>query len=306
DLIFMDHMMPEMDGVETTRIIRRLYPDYDNVPILALTANAMDGTKEMFLEEGMNDFIAKPIELRTLISKVKQWLPAEKVVKGAPKREKKSPESEAEGKLEIGDLDTDYALKLLGGKPLYLSVLSDYYAAINTKSEKIKKLEEEENWPEYTVEVHALKSASRQIGAMALADLAAEMEKAGNAQDAASIHEHTGKMLWMYLSYEPVIRPFVADKVKAEKEKPTKGEASKDMLLTAFINFREALESLDMDNVENFLEELKSYSYSTESSRYLTSLVEAAENYDIDACEETLTNWEDFLTGKSKIGGGNA
>ena len=70
DIVFMDHMMPELDGVETTHIIRRFHPEYNDVPIIALTANAMNGTREVFLAEGMNDFIAKPVELKTLISKV--------------------------------------------------------------------------------------------------------------------------------------------------------------------------------------------------------------------------------------------
>ena len=81
DIVFMDHMMPELDGVETTHIIRRFHPEYDNVPIIALTANAIHSTMEMFLQEGMNDFIAKPIEVRIFAAKVKKWLPLEKVQK---------------------------------------------------------------------------------------------------------------------------------------------------------------------------------------------------------------------------------
>ena len=80
DIIFMDHMMPEMDGVETTRLIRRFHPEYDTVPIIALTANAMEGAKSMFLVEGMNDFVAKPIEAKNLIDMLRQWLPSEKIV----------------------------------------------------------------------------------------------------------------------------------------------------------------------------------------------------------------------------------
>ena len=77
-LIFMDHMMPDMDGVETTHIIRQLEGDYyKNVPIIALTANAISGVKEMFLEEGMNDFIAKPINVKELSEKILEWLPFE-------------------------------------------------------------------------------------------------------------------------------------------------------------------------------------------------------------------------------------
>ncbi len=81
DLILMDHMMPELDGVEVTHIIRHLHPEYDDVPIIALTANAVSGVKEMFIREGMNDFIAKPIEMRSAVSKLKAWLPPHKVKK---------------------------------------------------------------------------------------------------------------------------------------------------------------------------------------------------------------------------------
>lgn len=76
DLIFMDHMMPEVDGVETTHIIRRMIDGYENVPIVALTANAMGGTREMFLREGMNDFLAKPIEVSEMVAMVRKWMPA--------------------------------------------------------------------------------------------------------------------------------------------------------------------------------------------------------------------------------------
>ena len=77
-LIFMDHMMPDMDGVEATHVIRELEGEYyKNVPIIALTANAISGVKEMFLEEGMNDFIAKPINVKELSEKILTWLPFE-------------------------------------------------------------------------------------------------------------------------------------------------------------------------------------------------------------------------------------
>ena len=77
-LIFMDHMMPDMDGVEATHVIRELEGEYyRKVPIIALTANAINGVKEMFLAEGMDDFIAKPIDFKELSEKIVQWLPFE-------------------------------------------------------------------------------------------------------------------------------------------------------------------------------------------------------------------------------------
>ncbi|MDR2593186.1 MAG: response regulator [Fibromonadaceae bacterium] len=81
DLVFMDHMMPEMDGIEATKLIREMAkenPHYANLPIIALTANAVSGVKEMFLENGFNDFLSKPIDIINLNSILEKWLPKEK------------------------------------------------------------------------------------------------------------------------------------------------------------------------------------------------------------------------------------
>jgi CheY-like chemotaxis protein len=76
DLILMDHMMPEMDGIETAAAIRALPAEkYRKTPIVALTANAVTGVKEMFLQNGMNDFVSKPIEMESLLAVLKKWLP---------------------------------------------------------------------------------------------------------------------------------------------------------------------------------------------------------------------------------------
>ena len=76
DLIFMDHMMPEMDGIETFHAIRKMYGEYyKTVPIVALTANAISGAREMFLKEGFQDYVAKPIEVSQLERVLKKYLP---------------------------------------------------------------------------------------------------------------------------------------------------------------------------------------------------------------------------------------
>ncbi len=152
DIIFMDHMMPELDGVETTHIIRRFHPEYEDVPIIALTANAMNGTREVFLEEGMNDFIAKPVELKVLISKVAQWLPAGKIVRTDKSVIEPSGEQKAE-KVVVGDLDTDTAIGMLGSEKLFWAVLKDFYRVIDKKRKQIKEMETNEEWSAYTIEV---------------------------------------------------------------------------------------------------------------------------------------------------------
>ena len=216
DLILMDHMMPEMDGVETTRIIRRMYPDYKDVPIIALTANAVGGVKEMFLAEGMNDFVAKPIELRVLISKVKQWLPADKIIKsgeGVKKTvitEEIRPSSSVNSEGGAGSfLDVEEALRLLGSEKLFRAVLGEFHRTIPEKSARIQMLYRERQWGDYTIEVHGLKNAARQIGATDLSNLCAELEKAGKAGNEDFIIQTHDEMLEKYKSFEKILDEYL-------------------------------------------------------------------------------------------------
>lgn len=292
DIVFMDHMMPEVDGVETTHIIRRFHTEYDDVPIIALTANAVDGTREMFCREGMNDFVAKPIELRILISKVKQWLPPEKI-QGVYGAQNIPDQTEEKPDIEIGDLDVAYALKILGNEKLFWSVLKEYYRVIEKKVELIKSLEEQEEWTGYTIEVHALKSASKQIGAISLSEKAAAMEKAGNARDTKLIHEKTDEMLEQYAGYHELLAPFCQE----EEEDPAGKESiSEDVLRECFEDMKAAVEELDMDLMEEVIEEMAEYAYEGWQGELFGRLKEAVNEMDVDACEAILQEWESNMT----------
>lgn len=291
DIVFMDHMMPEVDGVETTHIIRRFHTEYDNVPIIALTANAVSGTKEMFCSEGMNDFVAKPIELRVLISKVKKWLPEEKIQKIHAKKITNVTKAQTEA-IVIGDLDTSFAIKSLGNEQLFWSVLKEYYRVIEKKVNLIKSLEEQEDWPAYTIEVHALKSASKQIGAMSLSDKAAAMEKAGNAKDSEAIHKCTDEMLEQYSGYLSVLQPFCEEEEETDLQKET---ASNDVLHQYFEEMQAAIEDLDMDQMEEVIQKMSEFSYESWQQELFSQLKEAVAEIDVDACEEVIQNWESKL-----------
>lgn len=289
DIVFMDHMMPELDGVETTHIIRRLHPEYTSVPIIALTANAIHNTMEMFLKEGMNDFVAKPIEIHILVSKVKEWLPAEKIQKNLIWEEKAKQEKNKLPK--IGDLDVKTALNLLGSEKLYWNVLRDYYRVIEQKVSTIKSYEKAENCPAYTIEVHALKSASKQIGAHDLSEKAAELEAAGNAGNIELIHKKTDEMLLQYRSYIDVLAPYFAISKQDDSDKQTITKEIRDIL---FEKLRCAMDDLDMDAMEGVLEEMKQYRYEEQAKELFEQLQEAVNNIDIDSLEELLKKWEDF------------
>lgn len=206
DLIFMDHMMPEMDGIETTHIIRRMHPEYNDVPIIALTANALENAKGMFLVEGMNDFMAKPIEFNVLLQMVKNWLPKEKIIQ-LSKDEVITREQEEE--LSIPQLDVKEAVRLIGSVRVYKDVLNQYYKNIEKKKQVIQLSYENGDWERYTTEVHALKSSSRQIGAFPLGDLAEMLEMAGKANDISSIRQNHTKLLEQYMDIKEILEPYV-------------------------------------------------------------------------------------------------
>ena len=291
DIIFMDHMMPEMDGVETTRVIRRFHEEYNEVPIIALSANAIEGTREMFLNEGMNDFVSKPIEVRSLISKVKQWLPVEKIQKVEGERLAIAEERSSEP-IIVGDLDTESAISIMGGEQMFWTILEAYYKQIEKKAAQIEDLMQKEDWAGYTIEVHALKSLSKQIGAMELSELAANMEKAGNARDTASIREHTGRLLELYRGYIPIFEPFF---VEEKVDESTKEEASAEVLREQLEVLKDASENLDMDLMEETIKVLDAYHYEDWQKELFDKLKEAVEELDVDTCGEIIAEWEGKL-----------
>ncbi len=292
DIIFMDHMMPEMDGVETTHVIRRFYEEYNDVPIIALTANAVDGTRDMFLREGMNDFVAKPIELRTLMYKIKQWLPVEKVKK-VEGQEAVQIEAPPEKEITVGDLDTKNAIRLLGSEQLFWSLLENYYKTISHKADLIQEMQDKEDWARYTIEVHQLKSLSAQVGATGLSGMAAELEKAGNARDTEYIHTHTAEALEKYRGYLSVLEPYFEQEEQDDVEKE---EMTPEILKGFLEEMLEAAENLDMDHMEEVISNMDRYYYSDTEKALFEKLSDAVEEIDTDACEEIVSEWKELIS----------
>ncbi len=295
DIIFMDHMMPEMDGVEATHMIREKYPEYNNIPIIALTANAIGDAHDMFLKEGLDDFVPKPIEVRNLTSKVKQWLPPEKIkmltadeIK-AQAAESRSDHEGASRTIVIGDLDTDTAISMIGSEKVFRNILKEYHRVMSTKAEMIRSYYEAKDWPAYTIEVHALKSSSRQIGAIELADMAAELEKAGKELDIDYIEAHTGELLDRYESYKPVLDPLFSDETSSDPDKPLIDNA---VLADILGRLRAGAENLDLDVMEAAAEDLEKYSYPAGQEEFVQRIKEAVGSIDTDSCLEILTEWE--------------
>jgi signal transduction histidine kinase/CheY-like chemotaxis protein len=216
DIIFMDHMMPEMDGVETTAAIRALEGEsFRTVPIIALTANAVTGMREMFAENGFNDFLAKPIDISKLDDILNHWVPKEKREINneqltmsneqlAISRERGRERGQVSDGIHqsslliancslstIPGVDTAKGVSLTGGTlAAYRQVLSLFCKDAEDRIPILQKTaESEDTLPAFVTHVHSLKSASASIGAQNISAQAAGLEAVGRAGDAAFIRE---------------------------------------------------------------------------------------------------------------------
>lgn len=298
DIIFMDHMMPEMDGVEATQEIRKVYPEYQSIPIVALTANALAGNKAEFKDAGMNDFVAKPIELDTILTVLKKWLPADKI-KILDKDEilkNVAQNVDTDSGLDgMHFLDTKYALNLLKSEKLYWKVMKDYYHMIDKKHKKIKECEVNEDISIYIVEVHALKSSSRQIGAISLSKKAENLEAAGNRHDLEMIHRLTDEMLEEYLGLQASLAPYFIEEETASDEVASTGEVSADEIKELLQKVKDAIDELDLDQAEEVVEQIAGFHLAGEGQALINRMKESIMDMDIDGCMEVIEQWEGQL-----------
>ncbi|MCH5196562.1 MAG: PocR ligand-binding domain-containing protein [Oscillospiraceae bacterium] len=294
DLIFMDHMMPEVDGIEATHIIRRLMRNYDNIPIIALTANAVSGAREMFINEGMNDFVAKPIEISEITAKLKYWLPPEKIQITSGDEHDNPGLKEAGLPDEIGNLNIEEALRLLGSESLFKAVLKEYYCSIDKKAQSIEHHLEANEIREYTIEVHALKSSSKQIGADELSALAKELEAAGNEKNMEFIRANTAPMLEQYRQLKKVLAPIFPE--VCEHQEGGKPPATREKISELLAELKEALKNFDTLQVDDVIIEMDEFDYPEEHRELFDALKGAAENTDIELCLEIAGEWREILT----------
>jgi signal transduction histidine kinase/response regulator of citrate/malate metabolism len=201
DLVFMDHMMPDVDGIEATRGIREWEESLreqgiarNAVPIIALTANAVVGMKEMFLEEGFDDFLAKPIDISRLDEILDKWVPKSEGVKKIESEDMDDEDEEIENEVfpvPIPGVDTQKGMSITGGtEEFYRRVLALFLQDALERLPRLQTAPETDALRSFITQVHALKSASKSIGADEFSASAAALEAAGKAGNLAFIKDN--------------------------------------------------------------------------------------------------------------------
>lgn len=192
DIIFMDQMMPGMDGVETLSRLREIKKGNKSTPVIALTANALVGVKEEMLEEGFDDFLGKPMDLTELENVLIRFLKELQEEMPEAGREETGFAAETAGRYESlirKGIDVQAGIELCGGEESYLEVLKAFVTNAPVQQRSLSQSLKLGDYRRYTVSAHALKSAAASIGALKLSEISRMHEEAGNKENIAYINE---------------------------------------------------------------------------------------------------------------------
>jgi CheY-like chemotaxis protein len=287
--IFMDHMMPEMDGIETTERIRAIGTDYaKNIPVIALTANAIAGNEKMFLSKGFQDFLSKPINLSRLDAVIRLWVRDKSV-----NSEQLAVDSEDipiarcslfDDNHQIDGVDLSAGLERFGGdSEAYLQVLRSYAANTRDLLDTIVNATNE-NINAYAITVHGIKGSSRGICANSVGDMAEDLEKAAKEGNLVYVSENASKLVH-------AVGGLIADlddmfaKI-SDKAGKSKRSSPDNELLNSILN---ACKIYDMETVETAIKELEKHEYETGGELVLW-LWENVQKFNVDEIIDRLSH----------------
>lgn len=276
DMIFLDHRMPGMDGMETLQALRRQQEmPCVGTPIIALTANAVAGAREEYLAAGFDDYLTKPIDSQRLEECLLRFLPADKVEKGLPQEGQKEEGHEAvlpDWLKEVADLDIEAGINHCGSAEAYLTALTVFAGSLPAMAAEIERFFLAADCPNYTTKVHALKSTAKVAGLTELSERARRLENAGNNGYVNEIKADTPIMLELCREYAKRLAPLAA-----ADEPDVKAEISPEGLAEAWESLREVAQAFDYDSLSYILTELSQYALPQADEARLQAVRQAAD-----------------------------
>ena len=286
DIIFLDHRMPGMDGIETLQKMRNLTVNLNkSTPVISLTANAISGAREQYIAAGFEDYLTKPINSVALENMIIKYLPKNlvQIVTDEP--------AEVEENLNLPDwlgkiqnLDVKAGIEHCGDAELYLDALKVFAEGIKTGADEIQRYFDEKNWKNYTTKVHALKSSARVIGANELSDRARRLEDAGNSNYIDEIENFTPQLLELYRSYSEKLLPLI----EVEVDDTDKPPIDEDALAEAYETLREVAGSFDYDSLQFVLQSLEDYKLPPADAEKISEIKSAANQLDWEKINKLL------------------
>ena len=271
DAVFMDYMMPQMDGMEATRIIREeIDSDYArSIPIIALTADAVDGSEKMFLEKGFQALLGKPVDVMKMDTLLRQWVQKDEPCTGSasirnakteqePSNANQADEEKIHG---IEGLNWQAGLNYFAGnRDAYFSVIRSYIddtARIITRICNVT----EETLADYAILVHGIKGSSYGIEAREIGKQAEELEHAAKAGDFQFVSQNTPFFVENAQKFLGVLSTLLKPSASDADEKPVR-HAPDETLLD---RMKEAAANFKIDEMEEIMKSLECFKYETQA-----------------------------------------
>ena len=346
DLVFMDHMMPEMDGIEATDEIRKIGGKFKTLPVIALTANAVHGAKEMFLANGFNDYISKPIDIQELSGILLEWLPPDKVEKhpganackvvdaqsapeysgeGLPAAAGRAgtasakaiatappgesvvaqgePASSDQNRLldivrSIDVINVEVGLNRVAGmESMFIDNLRSFSGKLIHESDRMSADLENDNIKDFSISVHAMKSALATIGAMDMSETARKLEMASKDGDVSYVTEQFPDFNAKLRGLQRALSALNPDVEHTPDKKPGDAVFLRRQAQIALAASEDFDNELGMEAINSLL----LLDFGGQNNAMLQSVSDAFRSYDYDLVKDLLTKLS--LLNPSPIGG---
>ena len=285
DIIFLDHRMPGMDGIETLHAMKGMEGNKnEDTPVISLTANAVRGARDQYIAAGFQDYLTKPINCIRLEEMIARYLPAEKILVGGEAPQEETVLSLPGWLSEVEGLDIRAGVEHCGSEAAYLDVLTLFANSIEAAAGEIEGYFRGEDWKNYTTKVHALKSTAKIIGAAELSEKARRLEDAGNAGYIDEIRQDHRPLMELYHSYRRKLASLLAVEDTGE-DKPLIGE---DELSEAVEAMGDMAATFDYDSLRFLFESLDGYRLPEKEAALYKEIKEAAAKPDWDRVNELV------------------
>ncbi len=297
ELIFMDYLMPTLDGVETLRQIRGGVDNRnESTPIVAFVSPDDPSEGRYCIDNGFDNFLEKPVDFKQLIASLVMYLPDNfrkelKLPTYTPKPQAASAVKEKEEAPDQGiiaqlrkveEIDVDAGIALCGSEESYITALGIFYNSIDVKADEIEEYYNSNDFENYTIKVHALKSSGNLIGAEKLRADAKALEDAGNAQDYDKINKDTAPLLEYFRGFKKKLS-FLGGEEEEEKP-PVDPKALED----AYAALSEFASAMDFDLANMVVESMKEFSLPEKDEANFEEIAKKLTNLDWDGIKEIV------------------
>ncbi len=301
ELILMDYLMPSPGGIETLKQIRGGIDNRnESTPVVAFVSPDNPNEGKICIEAGFDNFLEKPIDFKQLIASLIMYfpdnlrkelkLPSNNITKKAQKKiETKPEEITYENEIlnlvsEVEDINLKEGISLCGSEDGYITALGIFYNSIDAKADEIEMFYKNEDWNNYTIKVHALKSSGNLIGAQKLRADAKEMEDAGNDNDILSIREKTEDLIAYYRGFKEKL------KFLGEDEEQQKPDITEDALNDAYSALLEFTDSMDFDLADMVINSMKDYTLPEKDKGIFEEIEKKLSGLDWDGIRELISS----------------